>query len=252
MADGKRWIEAVCEPRRLLLAWQSADLRPESRYRWAIGVVEPRDQELTFRYFDPGDEFRQHNQGKPFNELGRLGYAGYPAFDKAKPVHAEGVKAALLRRIPPRSRSDFAEYAARFLLRDPSGLSDMVLLGRTEATLPSDGFSLIDPLDSSVSRCDLLLEVAGFRHYATKVDLSKGMSVEIAADPISQWDSNAVEFRVGGIKFGNVNRLQAEAFRGWLKTARVDAWLERLNGSAERPRAFVFVRITPKLSQLAA
>lgn len=252
MIEGKRWIEAVCEPRSLLLAWQAADLRPESRYRWAVGIVEPHGTELSFRYFDRGEEFRAHNQGKDFAELSKLGYAGYPAFDPSKDRHTQGVKSALLRRLPPRNRSDFGEYIARFLLRPTSDLSDLTLLGRTEATLPSDGFSLIDPLDSSVSRCDLLLEVAGFRHYSKSVALSKNMPIEIVADPTNPFDPNAVEFRAAGQKFGNVNRLQAATFGQWLRNTRVEGWLERLNGSAERPRAFVFVRVMPRTSQLAA
>jgi hypothetical protein len=252
VVETKRWIEAVCEPRRLLLAWQSADLRPESRYRWAVGVVEPQGADLSFRYFDQGDEFSAHNQGKPYGELKQLGYAGYPAFDPCKQHHIAGVKAALMRRLPPRNRSDFGEYTERFLLPRSSQLSDLALLGRTEATLPSDGFSLIDPLDSDVARCDLFLEVAGFRHYSQKVELTEGMGVEIVAAPANPYDSKAIDFRVGGQKFGSVNRLQAEAFGGWLRTATVEAWLQRLNGSAERPRAFVFVRVSPKSSRLAA
>lgn len=252
MIEGKRWIEAVCEPQSLLLAWQSADLRPESRYRWAVGEVRRHHAGLSFRYFDRGQEFREHNQGKDFAELRELGYSGYPAFHSSKEIHLQGVESALLRRLPPRNRSDFGEYIERFLLRPTICFSDLALLGRTEATLPSDGFSLIDPLDSSKSRCDLLLEVAGFRYYSKSVALSKSMPVEIVADPTNLFDSNAVEFRVAGQKFGNVNRLQAEAFGQWLRNAHVEGWLERLNGSTERPRAFVFVRVTPRKSQLAA
>lgn len=244
------FLETICEPRQLILAWQSSDLRGANRYRYAVGTIDPSD--ATFRYFSPGNEFAEHNQGRNFDEMFGLGYLGYPAFDLRQTVHRTGVMDALMRRLPPRTRSDFAAYCARFLLPPSRKLSDLTLLGRTEATLPSDGFSVVDPLDPSVERCDLLLEVAGFRHYAGKVSVSPGTPAGIMADPMNQFDRNAVEFVVNGQKFGNVNRLQAATFRHWLESAEVAGCVERLNGTVERPRAFVRVTVRPKVRALAA
>lgn len=244
------YLETISEPCRLILAWQSSDLRGENRYRYAVGQVEPTSG--TFRYFQPGVEFEVHNQGKPHEEMAALGYRGYPAFDPSRQLHDTGVMEALMRRLPPRTRSDFDAYAARFLLPPNSRLSDATLLGRTEATLPSDGFSVVDPLDPSLERCDLLLEVAGFRHYAAKVDVRVGQPVAVVADPANAYDANAVEFTVDGGKFGNVNRLQAATFRRWLVIAEVGARIERLNGTPERPRAFVRVKVRPKAGAFAA
>jgi hypothetical protein len=157
-----------------------------------------------------------------------------------------------MRRLPPRSRTDFAEYAERFLLKPSPDLSDFTLLGRTEATLPSDGFSLVDPLDGQALRCDVMLEVAGFRYYAARHQLRVGDLVEVVADPDNMFDQNAVDFRVGGSKIGNVNRLQTEAFLSWTQRAIIEAWVERLNGSVDRPRAFIFVKVTPRSAKLAA
>lgn len=244
------YLKTICEPKRLILAWQSSDLRGDNRYRYAVGQVEP--MEATFRYFQPGAEFERYNQGRGYAEMEALGYRGYPAFDRARLVHATGVIEALMRRLPPRSRSDFDAYAARFLLPPDRALSDVALLGRTEATLPSDGFSLVDPLDPSTVRCDLLLEVAGYRHYSTKVDLRIDMSVQVLADPANPYDPNAVEFRAGGVKFGNVNRLQAATFRHWLSVADVEGKVERLNGTPDRQRAFVLISVRPRASAVAA
>ena len=245
------FLEAVSEPKRLILAWQSSDLSGSNRYRFAVGQIDP-GLECTFRYFEAGEEFERHNQGNAFSKMEDLGYLGYPAFDRSRLIHSTGVMEALMRRLPPRSRSDFAAYAARFLLPVDRSLTDVTLLGRTEATLPSDGFSVVDPLDPDLDRCDLLLEVAGFRHYASKVAVREGQIVEVLADPGNEHDPDAVEFRVNGSKFGNVNRLQAATFRRWLTDAHVDGRVERLNGTTERPRAYVFVRVTPKLGRIAA
>lgn len=244
-------LESIAEPQRLFLAWQSSDLHGANRYRYAVGVIE-RMPETTFRYFEPGSEFEQHNQGRSYSELEALGYTGYPAFDRSRLIHLSGVMDALMRRLPPRSRKDFTEYAARFLLPAGEPISDAALLGRTEATLPSDGFSVVDPLNPDATRCDLLLEVAGYRYYAGKVEIASGQAIEVVADCSNKHDPNAVEFRVGGRKFGNVNRLQAQTFRRWLEEARVDGHVERINGTPERPRAFVFIRVKPKEGRLAA
>jgi hypothetical protein len=244
-------LDSIAEPQRLFLAWQSSDLHGANRYRYAVGVIE-RTPETTFRYFEPGSEFEQHNQGRSFSEVEALGYTGYPAFDRSRLVHSSGVMDALMRRLPPRSRKDFAEYAARFLLPADKDFSDMALLGRTEATLPSDGFSVVDPLNPETTRCDLLLEVAGYRYYAAELAIAAGQAIEVVADRSNAHDPNAVEFRVGGLKFGNVNRLQAQTFRRWLEEAHVEGRIERINGTPERPRAFVFVRVRPKQDRLAA
>lgn len=244
------FLDQICEPKGLIVAWQSSDLRGENRYRYAIGVVEPSD--ATFRYFRPGPEFSEHNQGRDYSEMEALGYRGYPAFDRSQELHTTGVMEALMRRLPPRTRSDFDAYAARFLLPPSRTLSDVTLLGRTEATLPSDGFSVVDPLDPTIDHCDLLLEVAGFRHYADKVSLTGGQSIGVLADPGNPFDRNAVEFRAGTAKFGNVNRLQAATFRHWLDVADVHARVERLNGTPERPRVFVLVTVRPRVDALAA
>lgn len=245
-------IEALCEPRQLFLAWQSPNLDPKKRYRWAVGLIVPRASEFTLHYFRSGQEFEEHNQGRPYRELADLGYAGYPAFDPAQKDHEVGVRAALMRRLPPRQRSDFGDYLRLFHLPENAPLSDLSLLGRTEATLPSDGFSLVDPLDGGAAACDVLLEVAGYRHYAGDAPAAVGEAVEILREPDNSFDPDAVELRVQGIRLGYVNRLQARAFHGWLEHASIDAWVERLNGTSERPRAFIFVRVRPSQRRAAA
>lgn len=239
------FIETVCEPKMLYLAWQSPDLHGPDRFRWAVGVVQQRGADFTLRYFDRGSEFESFNQGRSFERLEKLGYSGYPAFVGSESEYKDGVRTALMRRVPPRHRTDFADYLRQFHLRPDRSLSDLALLARTEATLPSDGFSLVDPLDGDTSHCEVLLEVAGFRHYAKGVSVAVGDPVEIVRDPTNPYDCDAVEFRTAGTKIGNVNRLQTGAFHNWLERAHVEAWLERLNGTEERPRAFVFVRVTP-------
>jgi len=247
------WIEAMCEPTQLILAWQPAALDAASRWRWAVGLLTAVGSDIELRYFQPGDEFERYNSGKKFDDLVRLGYLGYPALSMEVSTHREGVKQALMRRLPPRSRSDFAAYAAQFRLRDAQHLSDFALLARTEAKVPSDGFSVVDPLDAQASQCDVIVEIAGYRHYMDEArPVQIGDRIQIVAEPENEFDSNAVATLLDGTKVGNVNRLQAVTFLSWLKLHAVDAVVERINGTPERPRIFLFVRVRPTDLRAAA
>ncbi|MFL6846169.1 MAG: HIRAN domain-containing protein [Allosphingosinicella sp.] len=209
---------------------------------------------MKLRYFSRGLEFEQHNDGRSYSEVEKLGFRGYPAFSVQQEVHADGVEAALMRRLPPRSRSDFVEYTKLFRLPPGLTLSNMGLLARSEAKLPSDGFSVVDPLRPDAVACDLVLEVAGFRFYREQLEksLQLGDQVSFAAEDDNLHDSNAVAIRAGGTVIGYVNRLQASTFRAWLKERDLTAWVDRLNGDPERPRVFVFVEVRPQhLRQVA-
>jgi hypothetical protein len=245
------WIEAVPEPKQLFVAWQAPDHLGE-RYRWAVALLSRTADGCTFRYFQPGDDFSRWNDGRKFDDLLALSYQGYPAFSPRREFHLEGVLSAFMRRLPPRARPDFEAYKRQFRLTPASDLSDFALLGLTEAKLPSDGFSLVDPLDGKAARRDLMLEVAGHRYYAEQVHLSVGDAVTVEAEPGNQHDPNAVVMRVAGRVIGYINRLQATAFQRWLTERDVSAVIERLNGQPGRPRAFVFVKVRPARSRLKA
>lgn len=250
----ENWIERISEPRRLFLAWQAPD-HMQDRFRWAVAVIDrTAEGSIQLRYLKRGDEFSALNQGRSFEQLTELGYQGYPAFRMKQETHRENVAAALLRRLPPRSRSDFGEYTTQFRLAPSLSLSDLELLAVTQAQLPSDGFSIVDPLDPDLQECDLMLEVAGLRYYVRDNPLSAGIGdpIDIVPEPDNEMDPNAVQFLSAGRKIGNVNRLQAATFLSWLKHRRVTGTLERLNGRPDRPRAYVFVRVRSAEDRLAA
>ena len=247
-------IERMVEPRTLLLAWQAADSLRSDRFRWVVAIIESNGKDCTLRYLREGAEFRTLNEGRAFAQLHSLGFQGYPAFSLTRPVHDEGVLHTFMRRLPPRSRSDFREYAQQFRLSPELELSDFALLGQTGAKLPSDGFSLVDPLDPEASHCDLMLEIAGYRYHAPaeNAGMRIGMPVELRQEPENAHDPNAVMILAGDRKVGFVNRLQAPTFRRWLETRRVTGVIERLNGTVGHPRAFIFVRVRPSVLKEAA
>lgn len=243
------WIEYHSEPSRLLLAWQAPD-HMGNRFRWAVGelALVGKGAALQLRYFREGDEFAALNDSKPYDSLVKLGYDGYPAFSLKKDIHVEGVDDVFLRRLPPANRPDFVAYKSQFRVPADTQLSLMALLAVTEGKLPSDGFSVVDPLDGDIQCIDLMLEVAGYRHYAKglKHIMTPGLMVDICGEPGNSHDEKAVRFCVDDETIGYVNRLQTGPFHKWMASSQVTAVVERLNGRPERPRLFVFVRVRPR------
>lgn len=241
-------IEHIVEPNRLLLTWQSLD-DSKSRTRFAVGQLEATSPP-AFTYFSE-ESFLRLN-GKPLAYIRSLGYAQYPAFNVTKLRHSDGVLEAFLRRLPPRNRSDFDKYISHFRLSRNTPFSDFALLGITEAKLPADGFALVDPLDDTGKARELMVEVVGHRHYPCDMVGAIGEPVDLIPEPQNQWDPNAVMVFARGQTVGYINRFQCNAFQLWIREARVTAVIERVNGTEERPRLYIFARVAPRLASLAA
>ena len=243
------WIDSACEPSRLLLCWE-APATQKDRNKWVVGEIKRSSGSVVFRYLTD-EEFLTLNFGRTREQLRQAGYLGYPAFkEELSEIYGEAVLEAFMRRLPPRRRADFPSYLAQFRLRPTSAGSELALLGSTEARLPSDGFSLINPLDPKSGACDVLVEIAGYRHYGT--DLHIGDALVLVADPANPYDPNAVRFEVAGVLVGHVNRVQAPAVLDWLANGQIQANVARLNGTKDRPKAFVILRYRPASNRAAA
>lgn len=241
----EHWIEHPLEPQELILAWQ-APAEISDRVRWAVGRLWIDASGPVFDYFDD-EEFALNNLGRTRAQLQQAGYAGYPAFDfKKRPSggYREHALEAFLRRLPPPTRSDFGQYLAYFKLRPDMGMSPMSLLAATEARLPSDGFSLIDPLKPEDRCVDLVFEIAGFRHEDRSLaKIAVGDVMTLRPDPDNYHDPAAVCVLVGETVIGYVNRLQAKTVSAWLQTRATQGWIARLNGRPTAPRAFGFLQV---------
>lgn len=251
----ERWIDHVCEPERLLLVWE-APLHVPDRTRWVVGELSNAGGNIQFRYYKDASEFESINGGRTLSDLRSAGYAGYPTFKidvDIDTVRRQAIS-AFLRRIPSRSRADFGKYLGHFRIAN-SEISDMALLGLTMAKLPSDGFSLVNPLDVRQVECDFIIEIAGNRHYA---DACTGLAVDeilgFERETSNPFDPNAVAvLRKNGAKIGNVARVQAPAFSGWLQDAcGIEGQIIRLNGASDRPRIYVLVQVRQPKTQAAA
>lgn len=228
------FIEHVHEPRRLLLVWQGPEGSSRTRHTIAE-LVRVADDRVRFHYLCDSDDFKTAQAE---------GFVNFPAFRKLDQDYDLGIVETFMRRLPPSSRGDYAQYLEQFRLRPETVVSDFGLLGYTGAKLPSDGFSLINPLDDVVGSCDVLVEVAGFRHTSElPVDaLREGDLADFAPEPGNIHDTNALAIRAHGRKIGYVPRQQAVAICNWQRAAALQAHIERVNGRPERPLIYLFVR----------
>lgn len=247
------WIERPIEPRQLILAWQAPDeFRDEDRRRWEVGTVYREGPAIRFRYFDE-PEFGARNFGRTLEKLYSYGFAGYPAFKFAPGrIYASEVLETFERRIPPRSRTDFKQYLNYFSIPESVDVSLMQLLAISEARLPGDGFSLVDPLDSSMSAGEVSIEIAGYRHESPHTLPSLGAQLELRAEPENEWDPLAVAIYLGAVRIGFVNKIQAPVVGAWLSTRAIECVLLRFNGRQGAPRAYALLKIRPTVGLLAA
>ncbi|GLQ82881.1 hypothetical protein GCM10007881_64040 [Mesorhizobium huakuii] len=247
-----RSIKYLAEPKQLLLAWQAPDHLGD-RQRWAVGVIDIAGPECTFRYVTSDPEFRTLN-GRSKDDLIALGFLGYPAFGMQRPIHRSEVLPTLMRRLPPRSRPDFGAFLQLYGLAPDANPSDFALLAYTGAKLPSDGFSIVDPLDRSTAKADLVMEVAGTRHLlaGATLDMAPDYPVSLSPEPDNRFDPAAIRVCFSERCVGYVNRLQAETVGYWLHNRAVTASIYRLNGTVQNPKLFIFMSVRPKTDRIAA
>lgn len=247
----KLWIEDPVEPRELVLAWQAPDGVPDRR-RWAVGLLERGVSQPTFRYFS-ATEVEERNGGRDAGMLRQQGFAGYPAFRfELGRCYREQVLETFARRIPPASRADFPKYLEYFSIMPGSASDLFTLLGLTEARLPGDGFSLVDPLSPALERGEITFEIAGYRHEAPDIATEIGDKLTLRADPDNVWDDFAVAVFSGDVRLGFVNRIQAPVVGGWLASRHTECRLLRFNGRRGAPRAYALLKVWPSGSQMAA
>ncbi len=229
-------IEHIIEPERLLLVWRS----PQSpRTRRVVAEVRtlPDTSQAVLRYLVGTDEFESAKDE---------GFSGYPAFHPKHQEHTSNVLESFLRRLPPRKRDDFRDYLERHRLPTSGRLSDMALLGYTNAKLPSDSFEIYADLSNAKPPFEVVIEVAGFRHqkFISSETMYIGDPITFKLEPENAHDKNAIAIIYGGVRIGYVDRAQASAFHVWMRKGySINATVERINGKPDHPLVYVYVTV---------
>jgi hypothetical protein len=231
-------LKYIVEPTALWLTWRPVDLSVLDRLRRTVGLIHLDAAGLPVFHYLRGTE--------DFEAAKDAGFQGFQSFDlRSQDAFRVGVLESFLRRLPPRTREDFAEYLSRHRLPHPFPGSSLALLGYTGAALPSDGFELVPVFPEDQAPLDFLTELAGVRHVC-KHDVNSlrvGDSVVFDGDPANTVDQDAVIVRWQGHPIGFVNRTMRKQFQRWLRDGRVHGTVDRLNGTEARPRVFVRIEI---------
>ncbi len=228
------FIEHIIEPTKLLMTWQSSDRKQRKRY--TIAQLDRVDGKVTLRYLVDSDDFR---------EASSLGFESYPAFQNVTEVYEHSVMDALMRRLPPKTRSDYGQYLEAFRIKPDSHLSDFALLGYTGAKLPSDGFAIINPFERINEPFEFLLEAAGYR-YISNIDINLGDHASFVGEFDSGRKENIIKILINNQHSGYVTRALLPQFYDWLQCGRiVDAWYEKKNGNPEQPLIYLYVKVSP-------
>jgi len=230
-----RFIEHIIEPTKLLLAWQSSDETHRTRY--IVAELNRMENDISLTYLVNTQEFHKA-QAK--------GFESYPAFQDINKIHYN-VLDAFMRRLPPRTRGDFSLYMESLRLQPKAQLSDFALLGYSGAKLPSDGFSIIHPFYNVDDACELLLEVAGFRHIKNNHDEIK---INDTASFVKEFNDTIQEDAIRIITdkkyIGYVNRGLLPTFFDWMNSGRIiGAWIDKINGTPGKPTVYLYVKIAP-------
>lgn len=228
------FIEQIVEPNVLFLAWQS--LNEKHRTRYIVARLERSGENVSLTYLADTDDFHRAKEH---------GFEFYPAFKDIHKTH-ENVLDTFMRRLPPRSRGDFPEYLKNFRIKADAEFSDFALLGYTGAKLPTDSFSIIHPFINVSSECGLLIEAAGYR-FAGGIPAEVGTPVSFVIIPkhdvtqeVAITIHNKESKTIGFVPRGLIN-----TFVDWLSNKRsIGAWIEKVNGTSEKPRAYIFVKVS--------
>jgi hypothetical protein len=242
-------LTRIIEPNRLLLVWQESE---NSTAPYNAGGRRYIVGELTRESVTSNDIRLRYFTGEAdFDAACSKGFDGYPAFKIQQEIHTHDVMAAFARRIPSKARGDFADYLGywRISLDAGQNMSPFALLGYTGGVLPGDGFSLIHTFEEATPPCELVIEVAGVRHYPAAMQMIEaktleGRQVEFVREPSNAHDANAICLMVDGDQIGYIKKGQADFFTLWLGKANFSAHVERVNGRQEKPSILIFISVS--------
>ena len=239
-------LKHIIEPKQLLLTWQAPQGESCGGKRCVVAELRRKNIEsnhITFHYL---------SDTKDYKEAITKGFSGYPAFSLDKTEHNHDVLAAFARRIPSRKRGDFIEYLSYWNISAEAGksMSDFALMGYTGAGLPSDGFNLIHTYEEATPPCELILEIAGFRHEIFAMQmlengaLHKDSVVTFRLEPENEHDSNAVAiYAANDVKIGYVKTKQGIVFERYIDNSEISANIVQINGHEDKPVVLVYVKI---------
>jgi hypothetical protein len=234
-------IDNPIQTNRALLTWMRPLGAGGRRDRYVIAELVQDSAGVCFTW-----------QTKDLEAARQTGFDGYPGITlNLGTRNYEAIK-VLLRRLPPRGRSDFPDFLRAFGMAPEARWSDLSLLAYTGARVvsDSDGFGVAETFDGFDRAFRYVFDVSSFRKYRDgSPDLHEGDQIRFQCEDTNAFDPQAVQvldFRNNCL--GYINRTQTERMRSWLADGQVDAHVFRINGRSSYPRLFVEADIVPRLT----
>ena len=233
-----RYIEHIIEPEKLLLSWQPPRSSKDRLRRFVAKLIR-RGDDADLVYLSATDDFRQAK---------KQGFESYPGFSSEQEKH-ENILSSFIKRLPPRKRKDFPRFlkALRIKPEMQAEISDFAMLGYCRARLPGDDFTVIHTFSNAKPPFELLLPVQGYRYYLDNfsyASMQEGLKVNFEAEPDNPEDPQAIKILINSCLIGYVCRGLLDPFHSWMtKNYQITATVERINGTSDNPKIFVFVEV---------
>lgn len=191
-------IENYVQVNTLFLTWQTSHDR---RQRYIVGEVRKTEQGYCLVYSTDTDDF---------NEARSKGFEGYPAFPLTEKTYNNDVMATFMKRLPPRTRTDFKDYLQSHHLPPSFDGDDFLLITHTGIRLPSDGFNLVPKLSEASIPFDFVMPLAAGSHYLKDYEkpdsIEVGQVLRLVAESDNEHDTNAVKVMLEDTQIGYVIR----------------------------------------------
>lgn len=235
-----RYIQHIIEPQELLLSWQTDS--PENRMRLFVAKLIRNGNDADLVYLKDTPDFKTAQKN---------GFDCYPGLSVETDRHIN-ILATFMKRLPPRSRNDFPKFlnALRLNPQDSGKISNFALLGYSNAKLPGDGFTVINPFTNIEPPFELLMQVQGYRFFTDPdlhESLKEGLAVSFQAQPQNLKDPKAIMILIDGRQIGYACKGLTDSLHRWIKSGYdISASIERINGTPERPDVFILVEISTK------
>ncbi len=227
MSSHQKTIENIIEPKELYLMWKPDD----KTERFKVGML----QKNSFCY-DIDEVQRAKEKGFDRFSLFQIG----KTYSNPMPI--------FMSRCPPKKRTDYDKYLRAFALPTDETIEDFTLLGYTGAYLTSDNFHLMNPFTDVPPPFQFTMQVSRF-HISECAGINRenliGKNLTIEKEPDNVSDEYALKLLLDGKEFGYIQRIQNRCFHDWLqKKWQIEITIFHVNGSSERPDAYVFVSVT--------
>ena len=227
-------IRNIIEPDHLLVYWNT--LVGKDHMKRCIAKIFKKDDILNLTYLTDTDDYK---------EAIKLGFWGFPGL-RINTQNHKNVEEQFYKRVVSKKRDDFKDFLKANRILPETKISDFALLGYSGGRLVGDNFVIVHPFDTPKRPFQIYIEVAGFRFRDNNLVniIDVGLSVNFEYESDNQRDEDAIKILFNNHHLGYVGRGLIPSFRNWLETGSIaNATIERINGTKEKPRLYIFLEI---------